>query len=127
MTVDRARIEKALSEFMDAIPELEGVIAFDSSASVISGQMLAEGIEQSQVASDVLALAKNAAALAKRLGKGKIVELSIRTPDGYILVMGQSNVIISAVVGAEARMHLGLVMHELASALNKSTESSLPK
>jgi len=120
MNIDKARVEKALAGFMDTIPELEGVIAFNTNAEVISGQMLMD-VDQSRLAYDLLNLAKNATSISKTLGKDKLIELTIKAKEGLILVKGQSGVIICAIAGQDAKQHMGLMLRELSIALTKAT------
>ena len=83
MNIDRVRVEKALADFMDSVPELEGVVAFNTNADVISGQMLID-VDQSRLAYDVLNLAKSATSISKLLGKDKLIELTIKSKEGII-------------------------------------------
>ncbi|MHA1917276.1 MAG: hypothetical protein ACTSUV_03060 [Candidatus Ranarchaeia archaeon] len=121
MSDNRDRVEKALSKFMDSVPELEGILAFDPAANVVSGQMLVE-INQAKLASDVLKLAKNAASISQTLGKGKIVEMVVRSQEGYIVVVGQSGIIICAFTGLDAKRQLALITRELEKTLDNATE-----
>jgi predicted regulator of Ras-like GTPase activity (Roadblock/LC7/MglB family) len=120
MNIDRTRVEKALADFMDSVPELEGVIAFNTNADVISGQMLME-VDQSRLAYDVLNLARSATSISKILGKDKLVELTIKSKEGIILVKGQSGIVICAIAGQDAKRHMGLMLRELAVAIEKAT------
>ncbi|MFX1562788.1 MAG: hypothetical protein ACFFDP_05730 [Promethearchaeota archaeon] len=115
-------VEKILSEIMDVIPELEGLIAASSSGKVVAGQTLRE-MDHSAIVASVIALYKSSAAVNKAVEKGATQVLYLEMDKGYTVAVHASKVIVVAIAGKDAAPSLGLIIRNLRSATEKISKS----
>lgn len=111
-------VETILSEIMDTIPEIEGLIAASSSGKVIAGQTLRE-MDHSEIMAGIVALYKTSAAVNKSVDKGVTQVLYLEMNKGYTVAVHESKVIVVAIAGKDAAPSLGLIIRNLRSATEK--------
>ena len=110
--VDVNVLQSMITGFMDEIPEVEGVVVFNSKGELINGYTFQE-FDHNVLALKSLEFAKNALNISKYLGKGKIAEMTIITKEGVIVIIGKGGFVATVFTGNTGKPQLGLIRHEL--------------
>lgn len=103
-----AEIESKLAQIMSDIPEVEGMIAFDQSGKLISGQTI-EKMDLNAIASTAHKLLEGLDKFGESIEKGKVSEITVSLADGFaVIVFGQQSSVVSF-VGTDGKSQLALL------------------
>jgi len=111
--VDKAKIEKIVTETMANNADLQGIIVCDAKGSVLFGHTITGGIKHEDVASLAVKIAANSSQLTAGLDKGGLKEVNIASDHGYVIILGDVKIVLAAVAGEGARESQGLLLMAL--------------
>ena len=114
-------VEKILSEIMDTIPELEGIIAASAPGKVITGQTLRE-MDHKAIVTSVISLYKETKAVNKAVDQGPTQAVYIETDKGYTVAVTASKAYVIAIAGKDAAPSLGLIIRSIRAGVEKITK-----
>ncbi len=115
--VDEGRIEEIVAETMTSNVVIEGMVACNAEGEVIFGHTLSDSIEHKKVANLVVKLSSLSSQLSGTVDKGELKEVSITSEEGYVIILGDVELVLAAIVGEEGRESMGLVRMALRRAL----------
>lgn len=115
--MDKAKLEKIVSETMAANADIQGMIVCDAKGKVLFGHAITGDIKFPDVAKLVVQIASNSSQLANGLDKGGLKEVSIASEKGFVLILGDVKVVLAGLAGESARESMGLVRMALRRAL----------
>ncbi|MHA1835645.1 MAG: roadblock/LC7 domain-containing protein, partial [Candidatus Odinarchaeia archaeon] len=104
--MSNSELEQKLSRLMDEIPEIEGIIAFSSDGSEITGQTITE-MDKDQLIEKALSVIKESSELSSLAGKGDFTGITLSGKEGYIIIENSKNVNIIALADKEAAHSIG--------------------
>jgi predicted regulator of Ras-like GTPase activity (Roadblock/LC7/MglB family) len=94
--MSKNELEPKLAKIMDQIPETEGIIAFDITGKVISGQLITQTMNKDDIAKKAHSLWETFKTLGQSIGKGNVTEVMVTLSKGYaIIIFGEKFSIIS--------------------------------
>ncbi len=115
---NKEAIEQILSQIMDIIPEIEGLIVASSSGKVAAGQTLTEK-DHSKIAASVLALYNESKNVNTAVNQGTSQVLYIESENGYTITVHGMKTFAVAIAGKDAAPSLGLIIRSLRRAVEK--------
>jgi predicted regulator of Ras-like GTPase activity (Roadblock/LC7/MglB family) len=117
MVVDKAKIETVVAQTMAANADIQGIIVCDDKGKVLFGHTITAGIKHADVASLAVKIAANSSQLVGAFEKGSLKEISIASEKGFVIVLGDVELVLTAVAGEGAKESLGLLRIALKRAL----------
>jgi predicted regulator of Ras-like GTPase activity (Roadblock/LC7/MglB family) len=115
--VNQEKMEAIVAETMAGNVDLQGIIICDAKGKVLFGHTITGGIKHSDVAELAVKIAANSSQLAAGLDKGGLKEVSVASDQGYIIILGDVKLVMTAVAGEGARESMGLLRMALRRAL----------
>ncbi len=116
--LNKEAIEQILSQIMDIIPELEGLIVASSSGKVAAGQTLTEK-DHSKIAASILAFHNESKNVNTVVNQGISQVLYIESENGYTIAVHGLKAFAVAIAGKDAAPSLGLIIRSLRRAVEK--------
>jgi predicted regulator of Ras-like GTPase activity (Roadblock/LC7/MglB family) len=116
--LNKKAVEKILSDVMDTIPELEGIIAASAAGKVVAGQTL-RGMDHSAIVESITGLLRDSKTVNKAVEQGATQVLYIETEKGYTVAVDASKCVAVAIAGKDAAPSLGLIIRNLRAAAEK--------
>lgn len=110
-------IEQKLAKMMNEIPEIEGLIAFDTNGKIISGQTLTE-TDKKRLGALSVEVYRKAFELGAEIDKKDINTINISTKNGYVIIESSSKFSILALLGKDAFASMSLVVRSLKNIIN---------
>ncbi|MBS3793383.1 MAG: hypothetical protein KGY80_00585 [Candidatus Thorarchaeota archaeon] len=115
--VDEGRVEEIIAETMSENAVIEGMVACNAEGEVIFGHTLSDSIKHKKVADLVVKLSSFSSQLSGTVDKGELKEVSITSESGYVIILGDVELVLAAIVGEEGRESMGLIRMTLRRAL----------
>jgi len=116
--LNKKAVEKVLSEVMDTVPELEGIIAASPAGKVVAGQTLRE-MDHTAIVEGIASLLKESKTVSKAVEQGTTQVLYLETEKGYTVAVDASKSLVVAIAGKDAAASLGLIIRNLRAAAEK--------
>lgn len=120
--VDEAKIEEIVAETMSSNAVIDGMVACNAEGEVIFGHTLSDTIQHKKVADLVVKLSSLSSQLSGAVDKGELKEVSVTSEDGYVIILGDVELVLAAIVGEEGRESMGLIRMALRRALVSMAE-----
>ncbi|MFO7836123.1 MAG: roadblock/LC7 domain-containing protein [Candidatus Thorarchaeota archaeon] len=120
--VDEAEIQEIVAETMASNPVIEGMVACNADGEVIFGHTLSDSIKHKKVADLVVKLSSLSSQLSGTVDKGELKEVSITSEGGYVIILGDIELVLAAIVGEEGRESMGLIRMAVRRALRSMVE-----
>lgn len=117
MVVDKSKIEKVVAQTMAANADIQGMIVCDDKGKVLFAHTITAGIKHTDVAALAVKISANSSQLVGALDKGTLREISIASDRGFIIVLGDVELVLTAVAGEGAKESTGLLRIALRRAL----------
>jgi len=117
MVVDKSKIETVVAQTMAANAEIQGIIVCDDKGKVLFAHTITAGVKHTDVAALAVKIAANSSQLVGALDKGTLKEISIASDKGVIIVLGDVELVLTAVAGEGAKESIGLLRMALKRAL----------
>ena len=115
--VDKAKIEKIVSETMAANADIQGMVVCDAKGDVVFGHCISESVNQANIARLVVKISANSSQLTSAIDKGGLKEVSVAAEDGYVIILGDVKMVLAGIAGEGAREQMGLIRMALKRAL----------
>ncbi len=112
------KIEALLNEFMNEIPDIEGLILSKTDGSLIVAQTIYPDLDDDLISKSAVNVAESTNMLSKTVEKGGVKELNIEFSDGFCLITSKDEFVLSVVAGSDARSQLGLIKMNLHKTIN---------
>jgi len=116
--VEKEKVEQALAQIMDQIPEVEGLIAADYNGNVLIGQTLTE-MNHKKLIEETLSVINASKKLSKEIEKGGIKEIRLSSEEGFTLIILGKDLVFCAITGTDAAPSLGLIVRNLTVVLKQ--------
>ncbi|MHA1631836.1 MAG: roadblock/LC7 domain-containing protein [Candidatus Freyarchaeota archaeon] len=110
--------EELIASIMEQIPEIEGVILFDSDGKAIISQSLTQ-MKHAEIAKHAAAMVDAAKKLSQSAEKGDAAVAYVESDDGFTVITFAGGKGLLAITGRDATNSLGLIMRNLKLALSK--------
>jgi predicted regulator of Ras-like GTPase activity (Roadblock/LC7/MglB family) len=117
MVVDKSKIETVVAQTMAANADIQGIIVCDEKGKVLFAHTITGGVKHNDVAALAVKIAANSSQLVGALDKGTLKEISIGSDKGFIIVLGDVELVLTAVAGESAKESIGLLRMALRRAL----------
>jgi len=115
--VDKAKIESVVAQTMAANADIQGIVVCDDKGKVLFGHTVTAGIKHTDVASLIAKISANSSQLVSAVDKGSLKEISIASDKGYVIVLGDVQLVLAAIAGEGAKESMGLLRIALKRAL----------
>jgi len=116
--LNKKAIEQILSQIMDIIPELEGLIVASASGKVAAGLTLTEK-DHNKIAASILALHNESKNVNTAVNQSTSQVLYIESENGYTIAVHALKTFAVAIAGKDAAPSLGLIIRSLRRAVEK--------
>lgn len=111
-------VEEIVASLMDKIPELEGLIIFDTSGNVVIGQTITQ-MKHAEIAKSAAAMIEAAKKLSQSVDKGNASVTYVESENGFTIITFSGKKGLLAITGKDATNSLGLIIRNLKLALSK--------
>ena len=111
-------IEKILSDLMNQIPDIEGLILSKNDGGLIVSQTIFPDLDDNKISKSAVDVAESAIQLSRTIEKGEIKELNIEFDEGFCLITSKKDAVLTVICVTDARSQLGLIIMNLQKTLN---------
>ncbi len=118
MSITSDKIEKILSDLMNEIPDIEGIVLSKDDGSLIVSQTIFPDLDDNAISKTAVDVAQSAVRLSGTIEKGEIKELNVEFNEGFCLIISKNNVVLTIIAATDARSQLGLIKMNAIKALN---------
>ncbi len=110
--------DEIIASIMDKIPEIEGIILFDTNGNALVSQTITQ-MKHSEIAKNAAAIVNVARKLSQSIEKGDASITYVESEDGFAVITFTDEKGLLAITGKDAVNSLGLIMRNLKLALSK--------
>ncbi|MBS7287440.1 MAG: roadblock/LC7 domain-containing protein [Candidatus Freyarchaeota archaeon] len=110
--------EEIIASIMDKIPEIEGIILFDTDGNALVSQTITQ-MRHAEIAKNAAVIIDAAKKLSQSIEKGDASVTYVESENGFTVVAFSGKKGLLAITGKDATNSLGLIMRNLKLALSK--------
>ena len=118
MSTTPDKVEKILNDFMNEIPDIEGLVLSKDDGSLIVSQTIFPDLDDDAISKTAVDVAQSAARLSGTIEKGDIKELNVEFNQGFCLITSKNNLVLTVIAATDARSQLGLIKMNIIKTLN---------
>ncbi|MFX0195614.1 MAG: roadblock/LC7 domain-containing protein [Candidatus Hodarchaeota archaeon] len=112
------KVEKILSDLMNEIPDIEGLVLSKDDGSLIVSQTIFPDLDDKAISKTAVDVAQAAVRLSGTIEKGETKELNVEFNEGFCLITSMNNLVLTLITAIDARSQLGFIKMNAIKALN---------
>ena len=115
---EKEEIESVLAKLMDNLPEIEGIIAFNSDGEIITGQTITE-MDHKTISEIAINTLNESEKLTESIEKGNVSVVHVSGAQGHAILVRSNDLYLLAIAGEDATPSVGLIIRNLKLALEQ--------
>jgi len=115
---EKEEVESILAKLMDNLPEIEGIIAFNSDGEIITGQTITE-MDHKAISENAIKTLTESGKLTESIDKGDVSVVHVSGGEGHAIIVSSDELYLLAIAGKDANPSVGLIIRNLKMALEQ--------